>query len=215
MKHKMMGKTSIIFLASIITLAMSGATYALWYEDLYISTYIDTGEVDWEYWNYWTESNIDPTFTHDDHGIDPDFTKDVASTTGWFTDEDGDGDPETMHVTILNAYPYYHNHISFWVHCNGNIPIHIWKVVFRDSVDNEILTIYESDDDIYLDLSGPNDVPDGLPDIRVLWGDNFGKQLHYCDSADMSFGFIIQQTAPQGKTFTFTIEIVAGQYNEV
>lgn len=208
------GKLATLFIVSIMALAGASVGYAMWSETLYIDGWVQTGEVDWEYWNYWTQSNIDPTFTHDDHGIDPDFTKDVASNSGTFIDSDGDGDPDTMQLTILNAYPLYHDHISFWVHCNGNIPIHIWKVIFRDSSGNEIETLYQTGN-VYLDLSGPNGIPDGEYDILILWGNSFGTQLHFCDSTDMSFGFVIQQPAPQGKTMTFTIEIVAGQYNEV
>ena len=51
MRQNRIVKTIVIFIASIIALAMSGATYALWYDDLYIDIYAETGDVEWEFYN--------------------------------------------------------------------------------------------------------------------------------------------------------------------
>ena len=83
---------------------MSGATYALWYEDLYIHTYAESGEVDWEFWhtNWYLKPGVpeQPYFGHSDFTIDPGWTKDVASNWAEFFDTDEDGDFDTMHRMI-------------------------------------------------------------------------------------------------------------------
>jgi len=227
MKHKRIGKTSVILLVSIIALAMSGATYALWYEDLYIYTDIETGEVDWEFWN--TAWYLDPThsdppwFEHGDIGIDPGNTKDVGSNWAEFFDTDGDGDNDTMHLVLENVYPYYYDHFVFQVHCNGNIPIHIWKVYFTDmegniyqfeNLEGDILDAMYENENAFLDISGPDGIPDGQYDLFISWGDNFGLQMHYCDYADISFSIHVLQPCPQNAHLEFFIKLAACQYNE-
>jgi hypothetical protein len=217
MKHKRIGKTSVILLASIIALAMSGATYALWYEDLYIYTDIETGEVDWEFWHpsWYVTPGIPefPLFIHEDNGIDPGWTKDVGSNWAEFLDLDEDGDFETMHLVFENVYPGYWDHFTFSVHCNGNIPIHIWKVEFTN-LDGTIIygTFYDSNtasQGIYIDIDGS-----GGDDVWIWWGDNFGDQLHYCHSRDLSFIIQFLQPCPQNAHLDLVIHYVACQYNE-
>jgi hypothetical protein len=230
MKHTRVGKTSVIFLASIIALAMSGATYALWYEDLYIWTDVYPGEVDWEFYNEnWDLfPNLPPTFTHQDVGPDPGWGKDVGSNWAEFLDLDDDDDYETMHLVLDNVYPGYYDHFSFVVHCNGNIPIHIWRVQFEDingnilqfeyyhNLGDEGVIVDAMYDDgwAYLDISGPDGMPDGEYDVRVYWGDCFGDQLHYCDTRDISFGILILQPCPQNAHLELRIKYTACQYNE-
>jgi hypothetical protein len=217
----------MIFIVSIIALAMTGATYALWYEDLYIYTEVDTGEVDWEFWHpgwYITPGVPEfPLFTHDDDGIDPGWTKDVGSNWAEFFDTDDDGDFDTMHLVFENVYPYYYDHIAFSLHCNGDIPIHVWRVQFTDLEGNIIPFLNQTgvpfdamykNELVYLDISGPDGEPDGEPDIFIWWGDNFGTQYHNCDSGDFSFYITILQPCPQGAHLEFLIKMTAVQYNE-
>jgi hypothetical protein len=220
MKRSRIAKTMVIFIACIIALAMSGATYALWSEELHLDIDIQTGEVDWEFWHpswYITPGVPEfPLFIHGDTGIDPGWTKDVGSNWANFFDADGDGDFDTMHLVFENVYPYYQDHFAFAVHCNGDIPIHIWKVEFTN-LDGSIIyeTIYENGN-IFLDIGGPDgdDIPDGEADIFIWWGDNFGTQMHYCDSVDISFNVNILQPCPQGANLQFLINVVSCQYNE-
>lgn len=204
-------KISALLIGLVIALGFSGIAYAHWQETLYIDGTVYSGELDWEYWDEYKENNIDPTFTQDDHGIDPDWDKDVASTTGTFSDTDGDGDPDTMTITINNAYPQYHNHISFWVHCNGNIPLKIWKAEILDNNDNVIATLdcyNPSPGWVPLDLDGTID-----PDIEIKIGNGWGTQMHFCDEHDFSFSIKVMQTAPEDAILTFSIQLVAIQYN--
>jgi len=205
------GKIAVMFIVSIMALAGTGAAYALWSETLTITGTATTTELDWEFYNpLWpVDPTLPPLFGNLDHGIDPFLTKDVGSNDAEFFDTDGDGDYDKMVLTITNAYPQYNDHIVFAVHCNGQLPLHIWKVVFKNMADQEVETLY-ANGDVYLDIDG-----DGDADIWITWGDNFGLQMHYCDWTDMSFNFYILQECPQGVPLTFTIEVVAGQYNEV
>ena len=59
------------------------------------------------------------------------------------------------------------------------------------------------------DLDGDGDL-----DLNLRFGDNFGAQLHPCDSMDQSFDLHVKQGSEQGTTYTFTIELEAVQYNE-
>ena len=220
MKHTRIAKMNVIFLASIVALAMSGATYALWFEDLYIWTDVETGEVDWEFWHtswYVTPGVPEfPYFGHSDFGIDPGWTKDVGSNWAEFFDTDDDGDFDTMHLVLDNVYPYYWDHFVIQLHCNGNIPIHVWRVQFTNMDESIVYDTIYANKQVYLDIGGPDgpDIPDGEADLLVAWGDSFGTQMHYCDYVDLSFSIHILQPCPQGVNLEFLIKIAACQYNE-
>jgi len=205
---KEMNKITLAFTACIIVTSWIGISYASWTDSVYIQGTVDTGTVEWEFSGVPTQA--DPgldwnCFWDLSGGKCVQMDKDVASTTVEYEVSDH---PHVMTVTIDNAYPYYYNHFSFKVHYYGTIPARIWKVNFI--VDGEIKeTIYESDKYVYLDLNG-----DGEDDIEIWWGDGFGKQLHDCDSHDVSFEILILQPAPQGETLSFQIELVCVQWNE-
>lgn len=204
-----LGKFGTAFLALALALALTGAGFAAWTDTLTIEGNVDTGELDWEFSR--------GVFTHMDHGLDwncdPDFTnvrqvdKDVGSTTGQFKDTDADGDDDTLEVTLDNVYPCYYEHIAFWVHNNGTIPLIIEKIII--SSDYETHEFYELPCLVDLDLDG-----DDEPDLNLNWGNNFGVQLHPCVEANMSFDLHVKQDAPQGESLSFTIEIIAVQWNE-
>lgn len=201
------GKTAMPFLALMLAMAMIGTAYAMWSKTLYVYGYVDTGELDWEF--------IHP-FTYTDHGLDwtsddglinvRQLDKDVGSTAYRFIDSDGDGDNDILEVTMKNVYPSYYEHMSFWVRNNGTIPLKIKKVI----IDGQEFTapFY-----VKLDLNG-----DGKDDVEIYYGDSFGVQLHPYPTipykADISFEIHVLQGAPQGETLSFTIEIVAVQWNE-
>jgi hypothetical protein len=222
MRHNRIAKTAVIFMASIIALAMSGATYALWSEDLYIYTDIETGEVDWEFWHpSWgnEDPNDDapfPLLIWGDHGLDPPlYQKDVASSSFDWWDSDDDGDFDRLNLTFDCVYPYYEDHFAFAVHCNGCVPIHIWKVEFTNADGSIIYGTLYANGYVYLDLSGPNGIPDDQADIEIWWGNHFGYQLHYCDSVDESFNIRFLQPMPQNANLELVMRIVAHQYNEI
>jgi hypothetical protein len=122
--------------------------------------------------------------------------KDVGYMTASLS-EDG----KTLEVTFNNVYPMYYGHVTLWVHNVGTIPLHIDHVnVYQEGELVGTFTenfLYVFDDD-----------------YEIIYGDNFGEQLHHCDRAELSFGFHLRQPAEQGTTYTFTIEVVASQWNE-
>jgi len=196
-----MKKFGLLLLAVVLALGTMGVGYAMWYEDLFIEGTVYTGEVDWEFYNIYDPTQP-PECTQDDVGVDPGNDKDVGSTAWKFYDTDGDGDYDTLEILVSNAYPFYRNHMSTWVHCNGTVPIIIvgaW-VSFNDGPEIWMPVgqwVYNADSS-----------------LRVNFGDNYGDQLHFCDSRDISFAFELLQPAQQDAIYTFSIRYMAVQYNE-
>jgi hypothetical protein len=48
----------------------------------------------------------------------------------------------------------------------------------------------------------------------IKYGDNIGQQLHPCGEREISFLILVLQDAPEGATLTFTMKLLAVQYNE-
>ena len=201
-------------------------SFALWSEQLKVNTYVDTGELDWEFVNgtliYTDACGLEPGYGYF-RGNDwnasylpspgaVQLDKDVGCTIVSLIDSDGDGDSDTMNITLSNVYPWYYTHIAFKVHNDGTIPLKIWRV--RISNNTYTWTFYELNEQILqqglpLDLDG-----DGLNDTLIWWGDNFGEQLHPCQSADISLDITILQEAPESSTLTLYIQLDAIQWNE-
>jgi len=201
--------------AGVALLLIVSVGVAMWSETLRVNVAVATGEVDWEFVRgslIWLDAcGLGPGYGNDwnasylpEPGADQ-LDKDVGCTSVTFIDSDGDGDYDTMEVTLYNVYPWYYTHIAFKVHNDGSVPIKIWRIVIDDQ---EFYEIGEGEG-LYLDLTG-----DGKPDILMWWGDNFGVQLHPCKSADISLDITVLQDAPQGSTLTFTISFEAIQWNE-
>jgi len=201
----------IVALAGVLVLV----GLAMWTANLKANTYVATGELDWRFVPG-TVIQLDPcdpstydwnaTFLPIPGAIQLD--KDVGCTSIILIDSDGDGDLDTMEVTLINVYPWYYNHIAFKVHNDGTIPLKIWRVII-DSEEYYEINRHELQQGVELDL---ND--DSEPDVLIWWGDNFGVQLEPCQSADISFDITVLQTAPQGATLHFTISLDAIAWNE-
>jgi len=200
-----MNRKLISFSLILLTL-LTVAALAMWSETLRVNVAVGTGEVDWEI--------VPPAIWLDKCGSgDKDWNasvprpqqlnKDVGCTYVELIDSDSDGDYDTMNVILRNVYPWYYTHIAFKVHNDGTIPIKIWRVIIADKY--------------YLYRIGSVDVDltnDGKPDIRIWWGNDFGVQLHPCDSADISFDITVLQDAPQRSILSFTVSFEAIQWNE-
>jgi hypothetical protein len=121
MRGEYMKKIGLLCLALVLALGALGVSYAMWYEDLYISGTVNTGEVDWAFdcgtvtWG----DPCDPATV--DKQSDDLFAnirttgKDVGCTDVVCVDTDADGDVDTLQVTIHNAYPGYYVHIGYYV----------------------------------------------------------------------------------------------------
>jgi len=194
----------------IIALVLMGFAYAHWEKIVTINGKVTTGEVCWEF----EEGSIIQRDPYDpptkDSTCDPGFTnprwldKNVGYTNVTVLDQDGDGCNEILDVKMVNVYPCYYEHIAFWVHNCGSIPIKIWKVIIGGQA-FYALPIY-----MQLDLNN-----DGKADIEIKWGDNFGVQIEPCQTiTDISFDVHVLQPAPPDTTLHFTIEFVAINWNE-
>jgi hypothetical protein len=189
----------------VLALVTIGFAYAHWSETLYINGSVATGEVDWE---FTAASSIDPDGVNDYHChdgfADGEFwqgDKNVGYTTAVKTD------PHTVTVTMHNVYPSYFVSISVYAKNTGTIPIIFDKVIIKNDV-----TVEVRDDPapvVKLDLNG-----DGKKDIEILWGNGFGEQREPGEMfPEMSFWIHVLQDAPEGATLSFTIEMVAIQWN--
>ncbi|MEB3755526.1 MAG: hypothetical protein GSR79_01510 [Desulfurococcales archaeon] len=211
-----------------LILASIGGASALWYKTMTTDITVHTGELDWEFRNN-TVFDSDPCTdvlgnsqsNPDRNAFPPNYDvviapegKDVGCTGVQLADMDGDGDYDTLNVTLNNVYPYYATEVDFRVWNIGTIPLKIWRI--QVILDNG--TIYEftetnpnqvENEGLYLDLNN-----DTKPDVLFLWGDNFGNQLETGQNADISLHIVVLQTAPQGATLHFMIGLDAVQWNE-
>lgn len=208
-----MKKIGLLCLALVLALGTIGVGYALWSDSLYIEGTVYTGELDWEF-ECGTVTVSDPcTPPTEDKNCNDDFSnihwagKNVGCTDVVCVDTDGDGDTDTLQVTLNNVYPCYYVHVGFYLHNNGSIPLKVERcIVSGGGVSYEFTKIPCLAD---FDLDGDGDL-----DLNVRLGNNFGAQVHPCESVDMSFDLHVKQGSEQGATYTFTIEYEAVQYNE-
>ena len=200
-----MKKIGLICLALVLALGALGVGYARWADNLYLEGAVTMGEVDWAFDNHLTPGAY-PEVTQHDNGIDPLWGKEVGSTEWLFIDSDIDGDYDTLQLTILNAYPFYYNHLSTWVHCNGSVPIIIVGAWVS----------FDGGTEIWMPAGGwiYNNADPDLATLMVSFGDNYGDQLHFCDFRDISLDFQVLQPAQQGAQYAFSIRYEAVQYNE-
>jgi len=207
-----MKKIGLLCLALVVALGTFGVSYAMWSDSVTLSGPVNTGSVEWEFMG--PVVNLDPCVTppsvsndwncfYDLYGGDWELMgKDVACTDVVISS------PDTLTVTVNNAYPYYGNHIAFKVHGLGSIPLRFWKLEFyRDGI--LIDETYVEDKYVYLDYNA-----DDKDDLQLWWGDNLGSQLEYCNKLDMSFELLVLQPAEQNATYTFTMKLIAVQWNE-
>lgn len=192
----------------MLALVTVGFAYAHWSQTLYIDGSVATGELDWE---FVVASCEDDEIGEKDYNCRDGFA--LPSPIFWEVDKDVGRttvaivDPHTVTVTLTNVYPSYFTSVSVYAHNTGTIPLIIDKVILKDDVTVEIRKMPSPI--VKLDLNN-----DGKKDVEIWWLNGFGVQLEPCDmSPEMSFWIHILQDAPQGATLTFTIEIVAIQWN--
>ncbi len=211
----------IVALASSIIVGL-----AMWYDTLRVNTYVHTGEVDIEFVNgsviyldacglmpgygFFGGNDWNATYLPLPGAIQLD--KDVGCTNVTLYDTDGDNDSDTMIVELHNVYPWYYTHIAFKIHNDGTIPVKVWRLTISNGTHEWYfyeVNEKQAQEGVYLDLNGDN-----KSDILIWWGDNFGKQLHPCQSLDISLDITVLQEAPQGANLTFYIRLDAVQWNE-
>jgi hypothetical protein len=195
-------KLAVLPTLVMLGLLMSGVAFAHWSETLYIDGSVSTGNLDWEYIGASTDRGLDIHCRDNFAGPPPLYwrgDKDVEFHWLWFNDR------HTLTVTMTNAYPCCCVTVNVNVRNCGSIPLIIDSVI----IDGTVLRNSPAPV-VRLDL---ND--DGLDDIEILWIDGFGAQLEPGGRIWMSFLIHVLQDAPQGaKNLSFTIQIVAVQWNE-
>lgn len=215
-------RSTIYIAAALAVLATSvAAAYSMWSSSLSVNGYVKTGELDAEFLdgslmyldacglpagygyaggNDWNSSSYPDAGAYQ-------LDMNVACTDAKLIDTDGDGDYDALNITIHNAYPGYYTHVTFNIRNNGDIPLKIWRVVIDGKSYYEI-NEGEAQNGVEVDLNN-----DGKPDVRIWWGDNFGKELYPGDSAAISFDLTVLPSAPQGAKLTLTIKYEMIQWN--
>lgn len=203
----MIGKKShkffVIQILLIITLMISGVSYAWWTENLTITGEITTSDFDTEFslpgsglfkgdnepGSLWWHRVLSPV----------DLLKDVAD----ITDVDII-DGNTISIVVENAYPGYEAWAKFgWV-CRSTVPAHVREVTYEARNESGVL----ANDEIQLLI-----VPDtGFPqllDVQLHAFEEWFGWLHIYIFEDDAAGILPQQT----HTYTITITIHTIQYN--
>lgn len=196
------GKYLAVPLMLLIGLAIAGYAYASWYKTLYINGTVKTGILDWEFTTVLFIDGKGEDYHCGDGFVNPPPTqgdKDVGRTYAKIVD------PHNVEVTLTNVYPCYFTMVSVYAKNTGTIPFIIDKVI----IDGHSFNKTQLPALVQLDIDG-----DGDYDIEIWWKNALETQLHPGDDTDeMSFWIHILQGAPQGKIFTFQIELVAIQWN--
>jgi hypothetical protein len=202
-------KTSMpaIVAVALMALTIVGFSYAHWEETLFINGYVTTGTLDWQFTSW---SAKDTTLGENDWHCREGFAgppplfwqgdKDVGNTTIQLIDS------HHLRVNMSNVYPSYFNEIAVYAMNTGTIPLIIDRVVMNGVV----VVRKEPSQPFTIDLDG-----DGVNETEIWYGNGFGTQLDPRDwSPEMSFWVHFRNVLPQHETFSFTIEIVAINWNE-
>ena len=212
-----MKKTLMLVMALVLLLGTVGVAYAMWSNSLFLGGYVATGKVEWQFaqCDLLDESAPPPYYP----GAPPDFTcnNDFAWDTGhgafyWPLDknvawgeQEISADGKTLTVTLHDVYPCNFNRLGFYVRNTGTIPVKVQEVIVNPGNIHMKGNFYQQ-----LDLSG-----DGPYDFEIQYGDNFGAQIDPGGlSPEFSMWFHTLQACPENGTFTFTMTIVAVQWNE-
>ncbi|MDV2990052.1 MAG: hypothetical protein P3T54_07890 [Dehalogenimonas sp.] len=219
-----MKKLGMICLTSILVLGGLGVGYAAWTDEIYVGGTVQTGELSWQFTGCNLLDDSEPVNPGGDYPTtDPDYTslpgfiynpevndffwkldKNVAWGECGSVDLDQDGDNETLQVTFHNVYPCNFNELSFYPMNTGTIPLKIDHLV----INGQWIT---TDSKVEFDFN-----QDGQTDFELWWNEqSFGQQIEPNDrGTEHSIWFHTLQPCPQNSIFTFTITIVAVQWNE-
>lgn len=236
---------SALFMVLVLGLATLGVAYGLWSKTLAIEGVVNTGNVNAEFTQAFTDDDDtvdDPTKDsldlddcRDFGGVDrdgdgltscdprasgpdpkPRHRKDVARCDARLADEDPQLGMQNGEVEIINGYPSYFCTSWFRIHNNGSIPVKVRRIDITDSAGNVIVPDAQPSTIYDLDLTGPGGVPDGLPDLNLHITDiELQQQLDPSQEILMDLDMHVTQDAPPGSTFSFDVLIQLAQWNEV
>jgi hypothetical protein len=219
-----MKKIGLLCLALVLALGTLGIGYAAWIDTITIHGQVTTGELCWKfvscsllddvvYGGKPTNYGGDYPTAVPDRTCNPGFVEDeelgffwpLNKNVGWGAQNITDGG-KTLKVTLNNVYPCYFNAMSFYVKNCGTVPLKVDHIVINGQ------NYTGGEPYVQFDFNG-----DGAYDFEIQWGNNWGAQIDPGDrSPEFSFWMHVLQPCPQSQldTLTFTIEIVAVQWNE-
>jgi len=177
---------SAIAIITLIALAIVGFAYAHWSETLWLQGTVNTAEIKVK---CMSASSDDPPGT-----IDVGKDKDVGTALVSIIDD------THINVTIVNGYPCYETYVHFTVKNVGTIPIH-----FRGFGPQPPFA--------YNLTSGHWEATLFDGDITVHGWNGIDEQLHPGWTRDYTIWIHIEQSAEQGATYTFTVEVIFSQWN--
>jgi len=195
--------TILVFLT--FASAIVGFAYAHWTKTFTIKGSVTTTELDWR---LQSPSCLDDGDNENDYTCDRSWSytqgnKDVGGPTILeLVDSDGDGDNDTLEVTLQNVYPGYYERITFDVYNNGEMPLIFRKVIIGGQ------EFTRDQPTVSLDLNN-----DSKDDIKIKFADNIGGQLDPGGSFSETVHILILQGCIEGQTLTFTIQLVAENWS--
>lgn len=180
-------KIFAITLVSILLIGF-GTAMAMWSETLKLNAYVNTGEVKVK-WSDWSCSDTGPD--PQAPGFNNSEGKDVAQCIVTVEEEDSEGNPIKLNVTIVNAYPGYAVNITLIVDNIGTIPVKLlsysWSNLSSADVEALNITLYMPAD----------------------------TQMHEGENTTYILEIIITQEANETSTYSFDPELTFAQWNEV
>jgi len=215
-----MRKVGLLILALVIALGTLGVGYAKWSDTVTINANIESGNVCIKFdgagtnVDPCTSNNLDYTMIFDgeywivaspDTQIDEDLEpKNVGCTT---TSLSADG--KTLTVTLNNVYPGYLADMELHIRNCGTIPVKIEGFTYT-------AVSSSCGDDFCISGADYDWKTPGPCQLLVKYAnDEEATQIHPGRFTTSSFLILVDQSAKQGCTYTFTIEIDAAQWNEV
>ena len=185
-------KGTALLLLAVLAVAGLGGAFALWSETLTVDVTVETGELDAALAVLSSGDNEEDIAA--DMGEPDPSVKDVSSIQCNVVDQ------YTIEVTITNAYPS----ITYWCEIElsntGTIPFKVFDIQF---LNDNITPVAEE--------FGFFDSLDALDNPSAFY---VGFQLHPDDSDSDYLVIHLSNDAEEGATYTATIEIMVGQWNE-
>jgi hypothetical protein len=213
-----MKKVVMLAMALVLVLGTVGVAFAMWSDTLQLGGVVATGKVEWQFvqCDLLDEENAPPPYyptTTPDYTCNPGFKWDPVNlkyywqldkNVAWGTQEIS-VDGKTLTVTLHNVYPCNFNRLTFYVANTGTIPIKVSEVIINPGDTHLKNPGYAA-----LDFTG-----EGNPDFEIQYGNSFGAQIEPGGgSPEFSMWFHTLQACPGNSTFTFTISVIAVQWNE-
>ena len=169
----------------IMVLAIIAGAVAMWYDTLKINATIETGKVKVKFSDWMCSDNGSDPQAEGFHNTEG---KNVAKCNISVEEVDEKGNPVKLLVTLGNAYPGYSVDVTLIIDNIGTIPVKLRSYSIT-GIDESALSV-----SLY--------VPE---DTQIDPGDNSTYTLH----------ITVLQDAEENSTYTFEVELVFAQWNEV